>query len=45
MPIYVFIPYSLYVCATVAIKMATKLTDKFSLISALTLTSKFKVKW
>ena len=31
MPIHAFIPYSLSVCATINIKMATKLSDQFFL--------------
>ena len=41
MPIHEFIPYLLSVCATITIKMATKLGDNFYFLnSAVTLTSK-----
>ena len=40
MLIFVFIPYLVYVFATIAIKMATNLTDIYSLNSAMILTSK-----
>ena len=39
---HIFIPYLLYVCATITIKMASRLTDKVFLNSAVTLTSKFQ---
>ena len=39
---HTFIPYSLSVCATITIKMASRLTDKVFLNSAVTLTSKFQ---
>ena len=39
MPMQIFIPYLLSVCATITIKMATRLTDKLFLTSAVTLTS------
>ena len=44
MPIHAFIPYLLSVCATITIKMATKLSDQFFLNSAVTLTSKFQAQ-
>ena len=40
MPIHAFIPYLLSVCATITIKMVTKLSDHLFLNSAVTLTSK-----
>ena len=42
MLINVFILYLPYVFATIAIKMAIKLTDTYSLNSAATLTSRFQ---
>ena len=42
MPIHVFIPYLLFVFATISTKMATKLSEIFSLNSLMTLTSKFQ---
>ena len=42
MLILAFIPYLLSVCATITIKLATKLSDHFYLNSAVTMTSKFQ---
>ena len=42
MLIHAFILYSLSVCATITMKMATKLIDQIFLNSAVTLTSKFQ---
>ena len=42
MLIHACMPYLLSVCATITIKMATKLSDHFFLNSAVTLTSKFQ---
>ena len=42
MPKHAFLPYLLSVCATITIKVATNLTDKFFMHSAVTLTWKFQ---